>query len=106
MWYLVLSRTVRSAAEREARTQAHLDWLADQHRAGRALFSGQSKDDEYGIYILLADDLEKGRALAAQDPYHLHGDRDLQVLEWHPKRAMRFNMSVADVEAFATEPVV
>src|SRR5207302_7417140 len=100
---LVLSRNLKSDSEREAATPAHLDWLANLHRAGKALFSGRTSDGGYGIYVLLAENLDAGRALAAKDPYHLSGDRVLeQVLEWAPKRAMRLDMTIADVEALAT----
>lgn len=101
MWYLVLSRNLRSDQEREARTKPHLDWLADLHRSGRALFSGRTADHAYGIYVLLADSLEEGRQLAGQDPYHIHGDRTPEVLEWNPQRALRMDVSIADVEAVA-----
>lgn len=104
MWYLVLSKNLKTDAEREAATPAHLGWLADLHRAGRALFSGRTADGAYGIYVLLAENLEAGRALAAQDPYHVCGDRVLeQVLEWAPKRAMRLDVSIDDIEAMATK---
>jgi uncharacterized protein YciI len=103
MWYLVLSRNDRSAEERAERTPSHLDWLVGLHRGGRALFSGQTADGGYGVYILLAPDLPAARALAAQDPYHLAGDRHIQdVLEWAPKRALRMDgPTVADIEAMA-----
>ncbi len=102
MWYLVLSRQISSEEERQERSQAHLDWLLGEHRAGRALFSGRTSDLGYGIYILLAANLDEGRQLAAQDPYHIHGDRRMEVLEWNPQRAMRLDgPTIADFEAMA-----
>ncbi len=100
-----MSRNLESEAERQSVTAAHLEWLAELHRGGQALFSGRTSDGAYGIYILLADNLEEGTALASQDPYHVHGNRTLErVLEWNPKRAMRLDMSIADVEAMARRP--
>jgi uncharacterized protein YciI len=101
MWYLVLSRGLRNEEERKERTQPHLDWLAELHRSGQALFSGRTADGSYGIYVLLADSFDDGRALAAQDPYHIHGDRSMEVLEWNPQRAFRLDRTIADVEAMA-----
>jgi uncharacterized protein YciI len=101
MWYLVLSRTVRTEAEMQPRTQPHLDWLFEQHRLGRALFSGRTSARDYGIYVLLAESLDAARALAAEDPYHVYGDREMQVLEWNPQRAMRLDVSIAAIEAMA-----
>jgi uncharacterized protein YciI len=101
MWYLVLSRNLRSDEARRERTQPHLDWLASLHQSGRALFSGRTSDGAYGIYVLLAENLDEGRALAAQDPYHLNNDREMEVLEWNPQRAFRLDRTIADVEAMA-----
>jgi len=104
MWYLVLSRTLKHGEAKEPHFDAHREWLETQHREGRALFSGPSTDDQYGIYVLLAPDLSAARTLAAQDPYHLLGDRELeQVLEWDPRRAMRMaGPTVAELTAMAT----
>jgi uncharacterized protein YciI len=104
MWYLVLSRTLRSDEERDARTQPHLDWLDDLHRNGRALFSGRTADGAYGIYVLLCDSLDEARALAAEDPYHQHGDREAQVIDWTPRRAFRLDsLTPTDLERVARE---
>jgi uncharacterized protein YciI len=103
VWYLVLSQNPKPEGIQPETTDAHLEWLADLHRSGRALFSGRTADHAYGIYVLLADNLEAGRQLAAQDPYHLTGDRTLdKVLEWNPQRAMRMDVTIADLEAMAT----
>jgi len=104
VWYLVLSRAVRSDEELRPRSQPHLDWLVGQHEAGRALFSGRTSDRTMGIYVLLASSLDEATNLAAEDPFHVHGDRTMEVLEWNPQRAMRMNMSIADVEALAGPP--
>lgn len=75
----------------------------DLHRGGRALFSGRTSDGSYGIYVLLAENLDDARRTAAQDPYHISGDRLLeQVLEWNPQRAMRMDRTIAEIEAMAT----
>jgi uncharacterized protein YciI len=105
MWYIVLSR---SLPEHEARKQAHYDehrqWLEDQHRAGRLLFSGPTTDGAYGIYILLAESLEEAKSIAAQDSHHLRGIRTMEVLEWDPRRAFRMDKyTIADVEELAKE---
>ncbi|HZR99694.1 MAG TPA: YciI family protein [Chloroflexota bacterium] len=103
MWYLVLSRTLKHGDAKQPHYDAHREWLEAQHRAGRALFSGPSTDDTYGIYVLLAPSLAEARALAAQDPYHQLGDRKLeQVLEWSPRRAMRLQgPTIEELEAMA-----
>ncbi len=105
MWYLVLSRRVRSTEESEPRTPAHRQWLDEQHRAGNLLFSGPSTDGRYGIYIVLAENLGEAKELAAQDPYHIHGDREMEVLEWRAHRAMRLNWpTIEQIEAISRDP--
>ena len=103
MWYLVLSRDLNKEEGKRVHRDAHANWLDDQHRAGRALFSGPANDGQYGMYVLLAPSLDEACALAGQDPYHQHGVRDLeQVLEWDPRRALRLEgPSVAELEAMA-----
>ncbi|HEY7061481.1 MAG TPA: YciI family protein [Chloroflexota bacterium] len=103
MWYLVLSRDRADDAGKKVHRDAHAGWLDDQHRAGRALFSGPTADGRYGMYVLLAPNLAEARTLAGQDPYHQHGVRDLeQVLEWDPRRALNLDgPSIADLEAMA-----
>src|SRR5947207_7285541 len=96
MWYLVLSRRVRTNEEREERLQPHRDWLDAQHRAGRLLFSGPSTDGVYGIYVILAENLQAAERLAGEDPYHAHGDREAQVVEWRAHRALRLEHPTID----------
>jgi uncharacterized protein YciI len=55
MWYIVLSHSrPEKDAEKERNYEAHRQWLDDQHRAGRLLFSGPTTDGAYGIYVMLA----------------------------------------------------
>jgi uncharacterized protein YciI len=72
MWYIVLSR---SLSEQETNKQLHYEehrqWLDDQHRAGRLLFSGPTTDGAYGIYMMLAASLSEAQTIAAQDPHQL-----------------------------------
>jgi uncharacterized protein YciI len=103
MWYLVLSRSLpEKDSEKERNYEAHRQWLDDQHRAGRLLFSGPTTDGEYGVYIMLASSLDEAKALAVQDPYHALGIRQMDVREWRAHRAFRLNgPSIADVEKMA-----
>jgi uncharacterized protein YciI len=42
MWYLVLSRSLPDQEEnKQLHYEEHRQWLDDQHRAGRLLFSGR-----------------------------------------------------------------
>jgi uncharacterized protein len=102
MWCLVLSRRLRTDQEAEERTPAHRDWLDDQHRAGRLLFSGPTTDGTHGIYIVLAENLDEAKRIAGEDPFHVYGIREMQVLEWRAHRAMRLNgPTIEELEAMA-----
>ena len=62
MWYIVLSRSRPGKdSEKERNYEAHRQWLEDQHRAGRLLFSGPTTDGEYGIYVMLASSLDEAK---------------------------------------------
>ena len=52
MWYLVLRRDVRPRAEWALGLDDHLRWMRTQHEAGTILFSGPSRDRQYGIYVV------------------------------------------------------
>jgi uncharacterized protein YciI len=68
MWYIVLSRSLpEKDQDKERNYEAHRQWLDDQHRAGRLLFSGPTTDGKYGVYIVLASSLDEAKSIAAQN---------------------------------------
>ena len=103
MWYIVLSRSLPEKEEDKQRNyEEHRQWLDDQHRAGRLLFSGPTTDGAYGVYVMLASTLAEARAIAAQDPHHALGIRQMEVLEWRAHRAFRLSgPTIGDVEEMA-----
>ncbi len=106
MWYIVLSRMLQGKEEsRQQHYEEHRQWLEDQHRAGRLLFSGPTSDRAYGIYIMLASSKSEAEALAGQDPHHVRGIRTMEVLEWNPHRAFRLDgATIADIEWMSSGP--
>jgi uncharacterized protein YciI len=103
MWYIVLSRSLpEKDREKERNYEAHRQWLDDQHRAGRLLFSGPTTDGAYGIYVMLAANLEEAKSIASQDPHHAEGIREMEVREWRAHRAFRLKgPTIADLENMA-----
>jgi uncharacterized protein YciI len=103
MWYIVLSRSLPEKDQDKQRNyEAHRQWLDDQHRAGRLLFSGPTTDGRFGVYIMLASSLAEAKSIAAQDPHHVDRIRVMEVLEWRAHRAFRLDgPTVADVERMA-----
>ncbi len=103
MWYIVLSRSLPEKEQsKQANYEEHRQWLDDQHRAGRLLFSGPTTDSAYGIYIMLAANKSEAERIAATDPHHVRGIRTLEVLEWRAHRALRLDTTIADIEQMAT----
>ncbi len=98
MWYLVMSRSLPEKEQDKQRNyEDHRQWLDDQHKAGRLLFSGPTTDGRYGVYVMLAANLDEAKSLAAQDPHHARGIRSMEVLEWRAHRA--FNLNGPSIEA-------
>lgn len=103
MWYIVLSRSLpEKDSAKEQNYEAHRQWLDDQHEAGRLLFSGPTTDGAYGIYVMLAASLDEAKAVAAQDPHHAAGIREMEVREWRAHRAFRLKgPTIAELEKMA-----
>jgi uncharacterized protein YciI len=100
MWYIVMSRSLPERdKEKQRNYEEHRQWLDDQHRAGHLLFSGPTTDGGYGIYVMLAASLDEAKAVAAQDPHHARGIRQMEVLEWRAHRAFRLDgPTISDLE--------
>src|SRR5262245_1913631 len=80
MWYIILSRSLPEKQKSQKQNyEEHRQWLDDQHRAGRLLFSGPTADRAYGIYIMLASSKSEAKRIAAQDPHHVRGIRSMEV---------------------------
>jgi uncharacterized protein YciI len=105
MWYIVMSRSLPEKEEDKQRNyEAHRQWLDDQHKSGRLLFSGPTTDGRYGVYIMLAANLDEAKSIAAQDPHHARGIREMEVLEWRAHRAFGLNgPTIAEVERMAKD---
>ena len=105
MWYLVLSRSLPEQKENKGlHLPEHRQWLEDQHRVGRVLFSGPTSDRSVGIYVVLAASLNDAEKLAAQDPDHVSGIGIMEVLEWNAHRAFRLDgPTIADIERMAAK---
>jgi len=103
MWYIVMSRSLPERDEEKQRNcEEHRQSLDEQHRAGRLLFSGPTTDGGYGIYVMLAGSLDEAKAVAAQDPHHARGIRQMEVLEWRAHRAFRLDgPTISDLEQMA-----
>ncbi len=103
MWYLVFTRNVKGKeSELKDSVAAHRQWLDDQHRDGRLLFSGPTTDGGGGAYVMLAKSLDEARQLAASDPHHENGSRRMEIFEWRAHRAFGLDgPTIEDIERLA-----
>lgn len=88
MWYLVLRRPVKPRGEWTVSLDQHLDWMKQQHDAGKVLFSGPTADRKYGVYVIRAGSKEEADKIAAGDPYTAAGCCAYDLLEWEVHQIM------------------
>ena len=81
MKYLVL--TIRKPHFDDAVVPAHYEFLQSLRDRGSLEQAGPFTDRSGGAYVFRADSLEAARAIAQQDPLHLHDCSDVTVREWN-----------------------
>ena len=82
MWYLVLSRWVGDRSEAGKYINDHLQFQYENHQAGNILFSGPTADMSTGIFVIRAASRQEAEAIADADPFHVHGLRAYEMLDW------------------------
>jgi len=88
MWYLVLRQATKPRAEWTVSLDQHLNWMKQQHDAGKIPFSGPTTDRKYGIYVIRADSKDEASRIAASDPYTAAGFCSFELLEWEVHQIM------------------
>jgi hypothetical protein len=54
---------------------------------------------------MLAASLSEAQSIAGQDPHHMRGIREMQVLEWKVHRSFKLDgPTIADLEQIAAKP--
>ncbi|MGW7003932.1 YciI family protein [Streptomyces sp. NPDC054933] len=83
IWYLVIRRGKRPAAESPRILEDHLAWMRDQHEQGTVLISGPSSDPTTGLYVVRARSHSVAEAIAQGDPLARDGHAAIEIIEWH-----------------------
>lgn len=86
MFVVLLTYTVPLARVDE-HVPAHREFLARQYAAGVFLLSGRKEPREGGVILATAASREALEAVLAQDPFHVHGLADYQVVQFLPSMA-------------------
>jgi uncharacterized protein YciI len=80
----------------------HHDFLVDMERRGVLFAAGPCRDEEgwvrgTGLLIFRAKSRAEAEALARQEPYTKHGQREIDIIPWQRNEgAMTVNLRLAD----------
>jgi uncharacterized protein len=85
--YVVLSSPLKPLAELKPLLAEHLRYLIELERRGTLFASGPFFDEAGNLLgasltILRAASLEEARAIASQDPLHIHRLREYEIRGW------------------------
>ena len=64
--------------------QAHRDYLAEHYAAGDFIVSGPQSPRVGGVIMIKSDNRAEVNSIIAQDPFHINGIADYQIVEFTP----------------------
>lgn len=64
--------------------QAHREYLAEHYAAGDFIASGPQTPRIGGVIMMKAESRETVNAIIAEDPFHINGIADYQIVEFTP----------------------
>ena len=64
--------------------QAHREYLANQYADGDFIASGPQNPRVGGVIMMKAESREAVNAIIAEDPFHINGIADYQIVEFTP----------------------
>lgn len=82
--FVVILTYKRPISEVDKYLQAHRGYLAGHYAAGDFIASGPQIPRAGGVIMMRAASREAVDALIAQDPFHINGIADYQVVEFTP----------------------
>lgn len=74
----------KSLSEVDRFLAAHREYLAKHYSAGDFIASGPQTPRVGGVIMMKADSREAVDAIIAEDPFHINGIADYQVVEFTP----------------------
>jgi uncharacterized protein YciI len=69
-------------ADIDAHMTAHVAFLKKYYAAGNFLVSGRKVPRDGGIILAVGKSREEIEAIAAEDPFHVHGLADFRIIEF------------------------
>lgn len=71
---------------------AHREYLAKHYAAGDFIASGPQTPRIGGVIMMKADSREAVEAIIAEDPFHINGIADYQIVEFTPTMFISDNL--------------
>jgi uncharacterized protein YciI len=69
-------------ADIDAHMTAHVAFLKKYYAAGNFLLSGRKIPRDGGVILAVGKSREEIEAIAAEDPFHVHGLADFRIIEF------------------------
>lgn len=82
----------KSLGEVDRFLAAHREYLAEHYAAGDFIASGPQTPRVGGVIMMKAENLVTVDAIIAQDPFHINGIADYQIVEFTPTMCRDDNM--------------
>lgn len=71
---------------------AHREYLAKHYAAGDFIASGPQTPRVGGVIMMKADNRDTVNALIAEDPFHINGIADYQIVEFSPTMVADYSL--------------
>ena len=71
---------------------AHREYLAKHYAAGDFIASGPQSPRVGGVILMKAESREAVNAIIAEDPFHINGIADYQIVEFTPTMFINENL--------------
>jgi len=71
---------------------AHSEYLAKHYAAGDFIASGPQSPRVGGVILMKAESREAVNAIIAEDPFHINGIADYQIVEFTPTMFINENL--------------
>ena len=94
--FLVLLNYTAPLEQVDQHLPAHREFLSSNYAAGIFLLSGRKEPREGGVILAKAASRQELEVVLAQDPFHIHGVANYQIVQFTPTMsAPVFNSLIA-----------
>lgn len=84
--FVLIARYTRPADEVDSLLEDHKAWIDRHQRAGRILMTARQVPLTGGLILAEGAGVEEMREMIAEDPFHVAGVAEYEILEYAPAR--------------------